>query len=119
LPDQGSYFIGEEGQLLLPHVAEAILLPKEKFRDYLRPEVAEEDHYHQWVNACLGEGKASAPFSYAGPLTEALLLGVVANRFPGQKLQWSAEDVQVTNLAEANALLKRSYRKGFEVEGLS
>lgn len=118
LPDQGSLFIGEEGVLLLPHVAEAELFPREKFRDYRPPEVQDEDHYHQWVNACLGQGVASAPFSYGGPLTEALLLGVIANRFPGQRLAWDAKALQFSNHAAANGLVSRPYRKGFEVAGL-
>lgn len=115
LPDQGSLFVGEEGFLLLPHVAEAQLFPKDKFRDYKLPAVDDDNHYHQWVNACLGEGKTSAGFSYAGPLTEALLLGVVANRFPDTKLMWDAEKLEVTNVPEANKLIRRDYREGFQV----
>ena len=118
LPGQGSLFIGEGGMLLLPHVAEAQLFPQEKFKDYKRPEVSNNNHYHQWVDACLGKGETSASFSYGGPLTEALLLGVVANRFPEQKLMWDAEKLKVTNLPEANALIKRDYRKDFQVAGL-
>jgi predicted dehydrogenase len=118
LPGQGSLFIGEGGTMLLPHVSEAQLFPREKFRDYKPPAVKSESHYHQWVNACLGKGKTSAPFSYAGPLTEALLLGVVANRFPGKTLSWDAARLQVTNEPDANRLLRRDYRKGFEVKGL-
>lgn len=119
LPGQGSLFIGEQGTMLLPHVSEAQLFPAEKFRDYNRPEVENQNHYHQWVDACLGIGKTSASFSYGGPLTEALLLGVVANRFPDSKLIWDAEKLEVTNLSDANGLLKRTYRRGFRVEGLS
>ena len=118
IPNQGSLFIGEEGQLLLPHVAEAQLYPADKFGDYRRPEVDDGNHYHQWVDACLGEGTTSAGFDYAGPLTEALLLGVVANRFPETKLAWDAEQLHVTNLPDANELLKRTYRAGFEVANL-
>ncbi|MBW3598775.1 MAG: Gfo/Idh/MocA family oxidoreductase, partial [Planctomycetes bacterium] len=51
LPGQGSLFVGEEGFMLLPHVGEAKLYPEEKFRDYQRPEVDGDNHYHQWVNA--------------------------------------------------------------------
>lgn len=118
LPGQGSLFVGETGTLLLPHVREATVYANGKPRDFKRPKVGGESHYHQWVNACLGEGQTSAPFSYAGPLTEALLLGVVANRFPGKQLKWDAAKLKVTNLPEANALLKRDYRDGFEVRGL-
>lgn len=118
LPGQGSLFIGEEGVMLLPHVGEPVLLPAQKFKDYKRPDVQTSNHYHQWVDACLGESDTSASFSYAGPLTEALLLGVVANRFPGKTLQWDAENLKIANLEAANDLLRREYRKGFEVPGL-
>ena len=118
LPGQGSLFIGEGGQLLLPHIAEAQLFPEEKFKDYKRPDVAGNNHYHQFVDACLGNGQASAPFSFGGPLTEALLLGVVANRYPDQKLTWDAENLKVTNLAEANQLIRKEYRMEFQVKNL-
>lgn len=118
LPGQGSLFIGETGQMLLPHIGEPKLFPEEDFMDYKRPSVTADHHYHQWVDACLGNGKTSMGFDLAGPLTEALLLGVVANRFPGQQLDWDAKLMKVTNLDAANALIRRKYREGFEVEHL-
>ena len=118
VPRQGSLFVGEEGIMLLPHVAEALLFPQERFRDYKRPTVLAHNHYHEWVDACLGEGKTSASFSYAGPLTEALLLGVVANRFPETKLRWDGKKLEVTNVPAANSVLQRNYRDGFEVDRL-
>ena len=119
LPGQGSLFIGEAGQLLLPHIGEAVLFPEAKFADYSRPGVRQDNHYHQWVDACCGVGQTSMSFDLAGPLTEALLLGVVANRFPGERLEWNSDDLLVTNLDAANALIQRDYRDGFEVEGLA
>ena len=104
--------------MLLPHVGDAQLFPKDKFADYNRPEIEAANHYHQWVDACLDNGSTSADFTYAGQLTEALLLGVVANRFPETRLMWDAAQFQVTNLAEANRLLRREYREGFEVQNL-
>lgn len=118
LPDQGSLFVGEGGVMLLPHVAEPTIYAKKMVVEYKLEGVEEGNHYHEWVNACMGEGKTSAPFSYGGPLTEALLLGVVANRFPETKLAWNAEAL-TTDSAEANKLIRREYRKGFEVQGLS
>jgi hypothetical protein len=118
LPGQGALFVGEEGTMLLPHSSEPLLFPEEKFKEEKRPELDSRNHYHQWVDACMGKGKTSSPFSYAGPLTEALLLGVVANRFPGQKLQWDADNLTVHNVKEADALLKRVPREGFQVAGL-
>lgn len=118
LPGQGAMFVGEEGVMVLPHIDEARLFPEAKFADYKRPDVENNDHYHQWVDACMGQGETSANFDFAGKLTEALLLGVVANRFPGEKLLWDAAKLQVTNIDKANALLRRISREGFEIENL-
>lgn len=119
MPDQGSIFIGANGILLLPHVAAPILLPEEKFKDYQRPELEPVNHWHQFVEAIRGNGKTSAGFDYAGPLTEAVLLGGVASRFPKQTLQWDGPALKFTNVAEANEFVRRTYRKGWEVAGLS
>lgn len=118
LPVQGALFVGEHGHLLLPHIGEPVLMPQEKFADLKRPELTNNNHYHQWVDACRGNGETSMSFSLGGPLTEALLLGVVANRFPDEKLIWDAESMTVTNKPEANKLVRREYREGFEVDGL-
>lgn len=118
LPDQGALFVGEDGWMLLPHVGMPVLLPEEKFTSTKRPELPPLDHYHQFVDACLGKTETSAHFGYAGRLTEALLLGVVANRFPGQRLLWDAEAMRVSNLEGANRLLRRTYRTGFEIQNL-
>jgi hypothetical protein len=62
------------------------------------------------VDACLGEDTCSAPFSYSARLTEAILLGVVANRFPGKTLHWNNETSSFDE-PEANLLLGSEYRK--------
>jgi hypothetical protein len=118
LPDQGSMFVGEKGFMLLPHVAAPVLLPAEKFKDYAMPAVQNGNHWHLWVDACLGKGAASANFDYAGPLTEFVLLGVIANRVPGKLLTWKAAEMKLEGSPEAATLLRRTYRKGWEVEGL-
>lgn len=118
LPAQGSLFVGENGTLLLPHVASAKLFPEKQWADYKRPDVAGDDHYHQFVDACLGTAKASMPFQLGGPLTEALLLGVVGNRFPDEKLIWNTDDMTFKNSSAASKLIHREYRDGFEVENL-
>jgi hypothetical protein len=46
-------------------------------------------------------------------MTEAILLGTVAVRLPERKLLWDAPRMRVTNVAEANALLRRNYRQGW------
>ncbi len=119
LPDQGSIFIGTKGVLLLPHIGAPRLLPEAQFDSYPVPHVKGEDHWHQWVEACLGRGKASAGFAYAGPLTETVLLGGVATHFPQTTLEWDAPRLRFRNVREANHLLRRRYRRGWEVPGLS
>jgi len=118
MPGQGSMFIGEKGAMLLPHVGGPLLLPLRDFQDYERPRSGDVNHYHSWIDACLGEGATSADFAYSGPLTETLLLGVLACRFPGQVLQWDAQQMRFTNFSQANSLLKRAYREGWQVDGL-
>jgi predicted dehydrogenase len=118
LNDQGSIYIGTEGVLYSPYIAAPVLLPADKFKDYALPRQEGGDHYIQFVEACRGNGTTSTPFSYSGPLTEGVLFGCLATRFPQQTLEWDGMQMQVTNVAEANSFVRRRYRKGWEVEGL-
>src|SRR6185295_6140495 len=80
LPNTGSIFVGTQGTMVLPHIARPLLYPDNKYRDFKYPEVPSNDHWGQFAKACLGHGQTSAGFTYAGPLTEAVLLGGVASR---------------------------------------
>ncbi|HID21726.1 MAG TPA: Gfo/Idh/MocA family oxidoreductase [Planctomycetaceae bacterium] len=74
------------------------------------------DMYSEWI-AGIKQGdpdRPSCPFSYAGPLTEAYLLGNIALKV-GQRIEWDAEGMRVTNCPEANQYVRREYRKGWEV----
>ncbi|AGA77401.1 Gfo/Idh/MocA family protein [Echinicola vietnamensis] len=124
LPAQGAMFIGEDGRrLLLPHFMQ---LPKlivdnayqeldlsgtahlgEPVRDYASEG---KKHYHQFVDACLGKDECSAPFSYASRLTETILLGTLAGRFPNKTLHWDAEKARFKE-EEVNELLDAPYRE--------
>ena len=117
LPDQGSMFVGDKGYVLLPHIAMPILLPEGNFSETKIEEAPDGNHYHLWVDACLGGAPTTAHFGYAGPLTEAVLLGVLANRFPKQELIWNATGMKIENHPVAQELLRRKYRAGFEVDG--
>ncbi len=118
IPEQGSIIIGTEGVLLLPHYRPLTLFPRAQFRDWTRPDLKSGHHWHEWVDACLGEGETSTPFDYAGPLTEAVLLGCVAVRFPDQTLEWDAPGMQFTNKPTANTYLRSEPREGWKVKGL-
>jgi predicted dehydrogenase len=116
--DQGSVYIGTEGVLYSPYIAAPVLLPAEKFSDYKMPRQDGQDHYLQFVEACRGNGKTSTPFSYSGPLTEGVLLGCLATRFAKKTLLWDAAKLEITNDRDASALVRRRYRKGWEVDKL-
>ena len=45
-----------------------------------------DGHEKNWLDAIRQKGQAVSNFDYAGPFTEAVLLGNVALRFPGQRL---------------------------------
>jgi predicted dehydrogenase len=119
MPGQGSIFIGAKGVMLLPHVDRPVLLPARDFRDYQMPKVEGANHWHQFVRAVQGNGRTSAGFDYAGPLTETVLLGGVASHFPKTTLEWDAPKLTFRKNADADRLIRRVYRKGWEVTGLS
>jgi hypothetical protein len=114
-------FLGEKGKLYLPHF---MLEPKlildgqykemdvDKFnlgapvRDYGSEG---PKHYHQFVDACLGKGETTAPFDYAARLTETILLGTIAGRFPGETLHWNAKEAKFDE-EKANEYLSGDYR---------
>ncbi|TDU80964.1 putative dehydrogenase [Prosthecobacter fusiformis] len=115
-PGQGSIYIGTDGVLLSPHLTTPTLYPREKFTGFKYPKLEPRNHYLEFVDCCLkGGAKPSANFDYAGPLTEAVLLGCLASNFPGQDLQWDAPALKIPNSEAANTLVKRQYRPGTEV----
>lgn len=117
-PEEASLFIGENGALLLPHTSGPQLLPREKFASLPRPQVKGENHYHSFLNSILDNTVCESPFEISGPMSEAVILGTVAVRTPGVKLEWDAQALKITNSAAADALLRRSYREGWKINGL-
>src|SRR3954467_11922223 len=119
MPGQGSIFIGTKGAMLLPHSTMPELLPVADFRDYKMPQIEPINHYFQFVDAVRGKAKATTSFDYAGPLTEAVLLGPLATRFPKTTLEWNSAKLKFKNSSEATNHVRREYRAGWKVKGLS
>jgi len=71
-------------------------------------------HHQEWIQAVKGNGLALSAFDYAGPMTEAVLLGNVAQR-AGRKIKWDPDEMRIRNVREANRLLTKEYRKGWEL----
>jgi hypothetical protein len=114
-PPESAMVIGTEGALLNNLGRTPVLLPEEKFKDYSLPKLRDRNHYHHFVEACLGAENTESHFAQTGPMTEAILLGTVAIRLPGQTLEWDAARMSFPNHPDANRLLRRTYRKGWEV----
>jgi hypothetical protein len=117
--DQGSLYIGENGVLYSPYGGGPfVLYPTERFADYRIMRQENQNHYLQYVEAVRGNGRTSAPFDYAGPLTESVLLGTLSTRFPNQTLTWDSANLRITDNEAASRLIRREPRRGWEVEGL-
>jgi predicted dehydrogenase len=115
LPGAGSAFVGEKGTMILPHWSDPQLYPNEKFRDFKMPPMDSINHYTGWAHACLGDGETKSNFAYAGPLTETVLLGGVAIRFPKEQLLWDSRALEFTHHADATARLTKQYRAGWSL----
>ena len=97
--------------MVLPHCKFPTFYPGSVLRNVAKPDIRGVDHYTQFLDAIDGKDKTLAGFDYAGPLAEALCLGVVACQFPGKRLKWNSKEMQVTNRPEANLLLEGKYRQ--------
>jgi predicted dehydrogenase len=107
----GVLFVGERGNVFVGFPEKAELFPVADFANHKMPENVENNHYQQWTEAIKGNGKTSCPFSYAGPMTESVLLGNVAFRSQTE-LKWNAETMTTGNRS-ADSFLSRSDRQGW------
>ena len=121
MPTQGNIFVGTEGVLLAPHVALPVLYPREKFAEYRYPKFPARNHYTDFLKAVRGEKiDLLGDFTtYGGAITETVLLGGLASRFPNETLEWDTAKLRFKNSRAANKFIRAEYRKGWEVKGLS
>ncbi len=113
----GVLFVGDKGMLVSSYSKHA-LLPEEKFKDFKRPEPTipkSIGHHAEWILGAKTGTPTTCHFGYSGPLTEANHLASIAYRL-GKKLEWDAANLKCTNAPEADRLLRREYRKGWELK---
>ena len=117
VPPQGSIVVGTEGLLILPHVSpDPFVTPIEKMGSLPQLDLPDRDHYAEFIDAVLAHSTTcSAGFDYAGPLTESVLIGNVAARFPNETLEFDGKSLSFPKKREANEFLRRTYRKGYGV----
>lgn len=115
VPNSGVMFKGTEG-MMFANYGSYKLFPGEKFADFKPPaETIPESvgHHREWLNACREGTPTTCNFDYSGALSETVLLGNVAYR-SGQAITWDAANLK-TDSDAAQALISKSYRKGWEL----
>jgi len=111
---RNNLFIGTEGQLVCGF-DDWLLLPADRFAGAKPPQTIPPSpgFYREWIDACRGGTPATCHFDYAGPMSEAVLLANIAYRVQGE-FAWDAPAMK-SGRADVDALLRRGYRKGWEV----
>jgi predicted dehydrogenase len=117
----GVLFRGDKGLLMCSVYGEnPRLIPESRMQEYKRPEKTiprSPGIREEWIEAIKKGTKSTTDFSYAGPLTEVMLLANVAVRLKDKnmKLLWDGEKMEFTNLPEASQFLHFDYRPGWSL----
>ncbi len=115
----GAVVVGDKGSIMYgSHGAGGVrIIPDAKQEAYTRPKKTLPrglEHHRDWLEAIRNGKKAGSDFAnYGGPLTELAMLGVIAIKLAGTKLEWDADRVRFSNNPAANAWLTPPYRAGW------
>ena len=118
--EDGIIFVGDKGKMLVEGWGgeRPRLIPETRNKAYQRPPKTlprSVGHHKEWLLACRTGSPTRSNFDFAGPLTEAVLLGMVCVRNGGDTLHWDSANLKVTNDADANRFLHYDHRPGWEV----
>ncbi len=115
---EGMMFVGDKGKILAEfrgenprllsgdeHAVTAVDAGTEHARRDATP----------WLSAFRGGPASYGDFLLAGPISDAFNLGAISLRMGGKRLLFDAAQVRITNSEEANGLMTRVYRKGWEL----
>jgi len=116
----GAVVVGDKGTIVYgSHGAGQVrLIPQSKMDAYQKPAKTiprAKEHHQDWLQAIKNGTKAGSDFSYGGPLSELAMLGVVAIKMNGTKLEWDTKTAKFSNSKEANQYLNPPYRKGWSL----
>ena len=118
--DFGSVIIGEQGKLFFNRSKNNWVLKTSSDIDGFTwpepslPRAQDQDNYKEWFDAIEGRIEQSeSNFALAGPMTETILLGVLAQRVPDTKLDWDSENLQIKDHPELASWIRREYREGW------
>ncbi|MGI9473431.1 MAG: hypothetical protein ACR2NZ_17955, partial [Rubripirellula sp.] len=116
----GSVIVGEEGKLFFNRSRNNWVLKTSSKIDHFDwpdetlPRADGQDNYKEWFDAVVGTiDQGESNFSLAGPMTEMILLGVLAQRQPDTKLTWDSQTMSVKGRPDLQPLIQRQYREGW------
>lgn len=116
----GVLLVGTKGTVLCgTYGANPRLIPETAMKDFKRPPKTlkrTKGIYAEWVDAMKGGQQASSNFDVSGPLTEIVLLGNVAMRYPNERIHYDAKNMKVTDKDDAHGYIKREYYGGWTLE---
>jgi predicted dehydrogenase len=123
IPGVGAVFSGDQGMIVHgSHGAGGCYLTPESLMDRYTGKNAPaqkiprvKNHASDWLEAIRNGAQAGSNFGYGGPLTQAALIGAIAIRFPGERLEWNDRKMRFTNHKAANELVSPPYRKGWKL----
>ena len=118
LPEIGGLVIGEKAKIVYgshgagyPRILTKSIMEQVSRQSRRLPKSI--GHHKEWAESCKTGKPAGSNFDYGGPLTEIALLGVIAIRCKGEKLQWDATAMKFKNSDRANTFLKPTFREGW------
>lgn len=120
LADNGIMFIGERGTMVGGGVLGVPrLFPVSRRREFTPPPKTiprSIGHRAEWIKACKDHRPedAKAGFAFSGPFVEVLMIGNLATRLQ-KRIEWDAANMRAANAPEADRLIRKTYRKGFEI----
>ncbi|MBI5690055.1 MAG: Gfo/Idh/MocA family oxidoreductase [Verrucomicrobia bacterium] len=112
LGEGGTLYVGDKGVIY-----NGRLLPESRMREFPPPPKTlprSPGHYEEWLLACKGGTPGGSNFDIAGPQAETILLGNIA-LLTKKRIEWDSASLRITNVPEANELLRPKYREGWGV----
>ncbi|MFN8347746.1 MAG: Gfo/Idh/MocA family oxidoreductase [Spirosomataceae bacterium] len=112
----GAYFEGDKGALLCDYNSREITidgLMRTDIETVPQSIVRSPGHQQNFVNAVKSRTQPESNLEYARAMTLPMHLGLISYRL-GRELQWNAKKEKFRRDNEANALLFREYRSGWD-----
>ena len=121
--DYGCVVVGEEGKLFFHrHDENWVINPTTAVDGFTWPaqsipRATNEENYDEFYDAVVGNiVKCQSNFAHAGPFTETILLGVIAQRSPNKKLEWDSESMEIKGEPGLKKYIQRKYSRGWKLD---